>query len=122
MHRAVWVLTLLFASWPVPARGQTKEVEAATARGNYLLWLEERSMLRQAERVARSISGNGAQWKYAYAAPETRQAVRRASVWVLDYAGSVIPRPKKSVIATWADTALWDAFQDRSEERRVGKE
>jgi trehalose synthase len=112
MHRSIWVLTLLLASWPAPARGQTKEVEPATARGKYLLWLEERSMLRQAERVARSISGGGAQWKYAYAAPQTRQAVRRASVWLLDYGGSVITRPNKSVVATWGDPALWEALQD----------
>ena len=112
MHRATWVLTLLVASWPALARGQTKEAAPATARADYLRWLEERSMLRQAERAARSISGSGAQWKYAYAAPQTRQAVRRASVWLLDYAGSVIPRPNKSVVATWGEPALWEAFQD----------
>lgn len=69
-------------------------------------------MLRQAERVARSISGNAAQWKHPYAAPQTRHAVRRASVWLLDYGGSVIPRPNKSVVATWGDAALWNALQD----------
>ena len=112
MHRASWVLTLLVASWPAPARGQTKEVEPAAARAEYLRWLEERSMLRQAERAARPLSGSGAQWKHAYAAPQTRQAVRQASVWLLDYAGSVIRRPNQSVVATWGEPALWDAFQD----------
>ena len=77
MHRATWGLTLLVASWPALARGQTKEAAPATAQAEYLRWLEERSMLRQAERAARSLSGSGAQWKYAYAAPQTRQAVRR---------------------------------------------
>src|SRR5262249_52099103 len=32
-------------------------------------------------------------------------------VWVLDYPGSVITRPGKSVVATWADPQLWDTFR-----------
>jgi hypothetical protein len=99
---------MLVAAWPALARGQTKEAAPA----EYLRWLEERSMLRQAERASRSISGSGVQWKYAYATPQTRQAVRRASVWLLDYAGSVIPRPDKSVVATWGEPVLWEASQD----------
>jgi maltose alpha-D-glucosyltransferase/alpha-amylase len=37
--------------------------------------------------------------------------VRQASVWLLDYPGSVIPRPKKSVIATWGNPELWETLE-----------
>lgn len=77
----------------------------------YIHWLQERSMLFQARQPAAQISGNGVQWRHVYGQPQSREAVQRASVWLLDYAGSVIPRPGRSVIATWADPALWDALQ-----------
>ena len=48
MHRATWVLTLLVAGWPALAWGQDKEAASV----EYLRWLEERSMLRQAERAS----------------------------------------------------------------------
>src|SRR5262249_45680142 len=74
-------------------------------------WLEERSMLFQAQREARVISGTGDQWRHPYGDPQPREIVKRASVWVLDYPGSVIPRPGKSVVATWPDPQLWDTFR-----------
>lgn len=77
----------------------------------YVSWLEERSMLYQARRQATLVSGQGVQWRHAYAEPQTQAAVRQASVWVLDYPGSVIPRPGQSVIATWGDPELWDLFR-----------
>src|SRR5947208_2531053 len=75
-------------------------------------WLEERSMLRQAQEAAAGVSGSGEQWRHPYGTPQPLDAVRHASVWLLDYPGSVIPRPGQSVIATWADPALWDALRD----------
>jgi trehalose synthase len=69
-------------------------------------------MLRQAERAVHSSLGSGMLWRHPYAAPQTRQAVQRASVWLLDYAGSVIPLSEKSVVATWGEPALWDTLQD----------
>src|SRR5205823_3375356 len=57
----------------------------------YVGWLEERSLLTQARRQALSLSGRGEQWRFRYGDPQPRAAVRRASVWLLDYAGSVIP-------------------------------
>lgn len=78
----------------------------------YLSWLEERSMLAQAGEAARSVSGNAVQWKRPYAEPQPRAAVEAASAWVLGYPGSVITRPGESVIATWADPALWGAFRE----------
>ena len=63
-------------------------------------------MLSQARRQAATISGSGVQWRHPYGTPQPRQAVRQASVWLLDYGGSVIPRPGRSVLATWADPQL----------------
>ncbi len=77
-----------------------------------LRWLEERSMLQQARQAATTVSGRGAQWRHPYGKPRPREAVRQASVWLLDYPGSVIVRPGRSVLATWGDPPLWDALCD----------
>jgi trehalose synthase len=68
-------------------------------------------MLFQAAEQARLISGNGVQWRHAYGDPQPREAVKQASVWLLDYPGSVIAHPGKSVIATWGDAQLWKALE-----------
>jgi trehalose synthase len=75
-------------------------------------WLEERSMLAQARDASAAVSGKPAQWQHRYGEPQHREAVRYASVWLLDYPGSVVTRPGRSVIATWADPALWDTLRD----------
>jgi maltose alpha-D-glucosyltransferase/alpha-amylase len=78
---------------------------------DYLAWLEQRSMLYQARQVAHEVSGHGVQWRHPYGRPQPRQAVRHASVWLLDYPGSVVTRPGQSVIATWSDPHLWDVLR-----------
>ncbi len=75
-------------------------------------WLEEQSILRQARDTAATVSGKAVQWRHAYGDPQPRAAVRHASVWFLDYPGSVVTRPGRSVVATWADPALWAALRD----------
>jgi trehalose synthase len=77
---------------------------------NYVRWLEERSILAEAQGQAVHVSGNSAQWRHPYGNPRPREAVKQASVWLLDYPGSVIPRPGKSVIETWADPELWQTL------------
>jgi trehalose synthase len=77
----------------------------------YIRWLEERSMLYQAREQAHQISGSGVQWRHPYGDPRPREAVKTASVWLLDYPGSVITRPGKSVIATWGEPELWQALE-----------
>ena len=89
-----------------PAAEERRETNRA-----YIRWLEERSMLFQAAEQAQLISGNGVQWRHAYGDPQPREAVKLASVWLLDYPGSVIVRPGKSVIATWGDPQLWKALE-----------
>ena len=91
------------------AAGQSPRPAAAPAE---VRWLEEHSMLRQARDAAAAVSGRPEQWRHPYATPQPREAVRHASVWLLDYPGSVVTRPGRSVIATWADPALWDALSD----------
>jgi len=103
-HVFVLWLTLLSICSSGPAQPPNEDRD-------YIRWLEERSMLHQAARHARSISGSGVQWRHAYAEPQPRQIVRKASVWLLDYPGSVIPRQGESIIATWADPERWKALQ-----------
>src|SRR6476646_4458230 len=50
-----------------------------------IAWLEERSMLRQAGEAARGVSGKNVQWQHRYGDPQPREAVKHASVWLLDY-------------------------------------
>ena len=95
-------------SAPQPPR----PADTAPTEESYLAWLEERSMLRQAREDAQAVSGNPVQWRHPYGRPQPLEAVRHASVWLLDYPGSVIPRPGESVIATWADPGLWDALRE----------
>ena len=79
---------------------------------HYIRWLEQRSMLHQAQGVARLYSGNSAQWHHAYGVPEPRAAVSRASVWFTAYPAATIADPAgASVLATLADERLWQAFQ-----------
>jgi trehalose synthase len=99
-------LVLLASCFPGPALAQPEGEQAA-----YVRWLEERSMLHQAARHARGVSGSGVQWQHPYAEPRPREVVRRAGVWLLDYPGSVIPRRGESVLATWGDPNRWEALQ-----------
>jgi trehalose synthase len=79
---------------------------------HYIRWLEERSMLYQAQAVARSYSGNSTQWHHAYGVPEPHAAVSRASVWFTAYPEATITDPAgASVLATLANERLWRAFQ-----------
>jgi trehalose synthase len=91
-----------------PGHTATGTPEAST----YIQWLEQRSMLYQADELARQYSGNSVQWRHAYGKPQPRAAVARASVWFTAYPASTIPAvPGASVLTTLADKRLWSAFQ-----------
>lgn len=78
----------------------------------YLQWLVQRSMLQQAQLLARRYSGNAIQWQHPYGRPQPRAAVERASVWFTAYPASTIAvAPGASVLTTLADERLWQAFQ-----------
>src|SRR5436305_10391761 len=102
---ALLLLAAAFAAGP--ARPAEPPSPAAEVR-----WLEEHSMLRQARDAAAGVSGRPDQWRHPYGTPQPREAVRHAAVWLLDYPGSVVTQKGKSVVATWADPALWDVLRD----------
>jgi maltose alpha-D-glucosyltransferase/alpha-amylase len=85
----------------------TRPARPPRQEADLVAWLEERSMLAQARRASLEVSGKGTQWQYRYGRPRPLDVVRRAPVWLLDYPGSVVPRPGESVIATWANPELW---------------
>jgi len=75
-------------------------------------WLEQRSMLHQAQALAQHIAGNSAQWQHPYGVPQPRAASSKASVWFTAYpASTVASAPGASVLSTLADERLWSAFQ-----------
>jgi trehalose synthase len=114
LRRCIRMLTPLAAvlciagSRPLPAQVITPSVN----EDPYIQFLEQRSMLFQAEQEAGKISGEGVQWRSDYGQPEPTQLVKTASVWLLYYPGSVIPKPGASVIGTWADPQFWDAVHE----------
>ncbi|HWM69258.1 MAG TPA: maltose alpha-D-glucosyltransferase [Steroidobacteraceae bacterium] len=75
-------------------------------------WLEQRSMLHQAQALAQHIAGDSAQWQHPYGVPQPRAASSKASVWFTAYpASTVASAPGASVLSTLADERLWSAFQ-----------
>jgi len=79
---------------------------------DYIQFLEQQSMLFQADQQADKISGEGVQWRNTYGMPEPTELVKTASVWLLYYPGSVITKPNSSVLGTWADPQFWDTMKD----------
>ena len=76
----------------------------------YERWLEEQSMLFQAQALARRYAGRGDLWQHPYAEAQPRAAADLASVWFTAYPASIITRDGESVLATLADPDLWEAF------------
>jgi trehalose synthase len=96
---------------PQAAAGAAAQPDSADASA-YVHWLEERSMLHQAQQLATHYSGNAIQWQHPYGKPQPRAAVSRASVWFTAYPASTIAAaPGSSVLATLADERLWRCFQ-----------
>src|SRR3569833_2210617 len=78
----------------------------------YIQWLEQHSMLHQAEALAQHFAGSAAQWQHPYGTPQPRAASAKASVWFTAYpASTVASSPGASVLTTLADERLWAAFQ-----------
>jgi hypothetical protein len=70
----------LAAGLPQPAEGPAGQAASGDTT-TYIQWLEERSMLHQAQVLAQRYSGNAVQWQHPYGTPQPRAAVSRASVW-----------------------------------------
>jgi trehalose synthase len=91
--------------------GQPVEQPQTADGAAYIRWLEDRSMLHQAQLVAQRYSGSSEQWQHPYGVPQPRAATSRASVWFTSYPASTIAAaPGTSVLTTLADERLWRAF------------
>jgi len=82
------------------------------ATDEYNSWLEERSMLHQAEIAARRYSATGQMWRHPYANPQPRAASSLASVWFTAYPASTITKQGDTVLKTLGDAELWKVFKD----------
>ena len=76
----------------------------------YVDWLEEQSMLHDAEQVSRQLAGKHLMWSNPYAHPDPRAALQRASVWYTAYPLSHIASPGQSFLAALGSDDLWSAF------------
>lgn len=89
---------IAFAAHPVAIAQDSPE---------YIQFLQQNSMLFQADQVADRISGMGIQWRDDFGTPEPRELIQLASVWLLRYPASEITRPGESVIAAYSDPQFW---------------
>lgn len=106
-------LAVLWLSPAMPGlAGSDKPGTSPWVKSAYLEWLEQRSMLHQSEQMSRKLGGSPQHWQHPFGKPQPKKAIRNASVWLLDYPGSVIPAPGKSVIGTWANEELWRTLAD----------
>lgn len=97
---------------PVRTSGPSAPSFASVASPSDIEWLIEHSMLDQAARSARSLSGTGSMWRHPYAAPTPRAASSLASVWFTAYPAATITREGSSVLAGLGEPALWSAFRE----------
>ena len=79
-------------------------------KGDYVSWLEEKSMLADASRISGQFSGVADVWQSPFATPDPSAAMEKSSVWFTAYPISMIPKPGHSFLSTLADQELWDAF------------
>ncbi len=77
----------------------------------YVNWLEDMSMLGDANMMGRQLSGQAGMWLNPYAYPNPRAAVERASVWFTAYPLSLITAPGQSFLSALGDEGLWSAFE-----------
>ena len=85
-----------------------------TANGtnpSYVEWLVRRSMLKDADVLARQLSGQPTMWRNPYARPDARRAIATSDVWFTAYPISLITRPGQSFLAGLGDEELWSAFE-----------
>jgi len=106
---AVFIFLAVLILTQVPA-GPVHAEKRSSYDIDYIRWLESRSMLYQAEQLARKYQTSGELWRYPYALPQPRRAAACASVWFTAYPAATVTRDGESVIKTLGDEALWKAF------------
>jgi trehalose synthase len=75
-------------------------------------WLEEQSMLYNAECLAKEYSGNKKQWQRPYAMPQSKEAVEKASAWFTAYPPSTITKEGESMLQALGNEELWSVFEE----------
>jgi hypothetical protein len=60
---------------------EARQAQRPWVSAEYIDWLERRSMLGQSRRLTPLVSGQAMQWRHAYASPQPRAVVQKASVW-----------------------------------------
>ena len=84
---------------------------ADASNPSYVEWLIRQSMLRDAEILARGVSGQPSMWRNPYARPDARRAIGTAAVWFTAYPISLITREGESYLSALGDEHLWEAFE-----------
>ncbi|WP_438354100.1 maltose alpha-D-glucosyltransferase [Microbacterium sp. CJ88] len=85
-----------------------------TANGTnpaYVEWLVRQSMLKDADVLARQLSGQPSMWRNPYARPDARRAIETSDVWFTAYPISLITRPGETFLDALGDDQLWAAFE-----------
>ncbi|RYB01865.1 maltose alpha-D-glucosyltransferase [Lichenibacterium ramalinae] len=77
---------------------------------DYVQWLVDQSMLRNAKLSARKYAGQSRQWQRPYGEAKARAATAIASVWFNAYPPSIVTEKGASVLKTLGDAKLWDAL------------
>ncbi len=86
-----------------------------TANGtnpSYVEWLVRQSMLKDADVLSRTLSGQPSMWRNPYARPNARKAIETSDVWFTAYPISFITPAGQSFLQALGSEALWDAFQN----------
>ncbi|SDQ47962.1 maltose alpha-D-glucosyltransferase [Microbacterium sp. cf332] len=92
-------------------RNMTDPRTANGSNPSYIEWLVRQSMLKDADVLARQLSGQPAMWRNPYARPDARRAIATTDVWFTAYPISLITRPGQSFLAALGDDALWSVFE-----------
>jgi trehalose synthase len=79
--------------------------------GDYVSWLEEKSMLADASKITGQFSGIADVWQSPFATPNPTAVIGKSTVWFTAYPISVIPKPGHSFLSTLGDEGLWRAFE-----------
>ncbi len=103
---AFLVLLAVSFSTALPLAAEEKTDE------KYINWLEERSMLHEAARLSKDVSGSGIQWRDPFAMPQGEKFVEKAPVWFTAYPPATITRPGESILQAFGNKELWKIFED----------
>jgi trehalose synthase len=99
---------------PRARRVRRRPVDAAgppvASNAEYVAWLVDQSMLKDANALAMQLSGSGNMLQNPFAHPDARAALRRADVWFTAYPLSFVTRQDQSFLSGLAEPSLWECF------------